>query len=127
MTPDEVNAVLSGAARVKVKKDSRYTFFKNYLKNNAKGVLSGARAFYIRFYERRVYQIELFYNRGYRWQELKTFVGDYSNSAGIALENFEFKNGYATAECVGFTIKADYILNPHIEITDDVVKERVNK
>lgn len=126
MTASEANTALGGAAKAKIKDDGKHSFFKNYLKiGKAKGRLAGARAFYMRFYERRVYQTEIFYHSGYRWNDLESFVRDYSNENGFAFENFVFKNGYAKAECVGFSIQADYILNPHIEITDETVVEKM--
>ncbi len=127
MSPAEVNTALGGAAKVKVKDDAKHSFFKNYLKmGKAKGRLAGAKAFYLRFYEQRLYQAEIFYHAEYRWNDLESFVRDYSAENGFAYENWVFKNGYATAKCKGFTVKADYILNPHLEITDEAAKETMD-
>lgn len=126
MSPSQVNSALKGALKVKVKGDGHYSLFKSYLKKGkAKGVLTGARAFYLRFYEQRLYQVEIFYHEESHWTDLDAFVRDYSSTSGFDFENFQFKNGYAKAECEGFSVNADYVLNPHIELTDEVVREKV--
>jgi hypothetical protein len=126
MTPEEVNAALGGSVRVKVKNDNQQSYFKSFLKKGkAKGVLTGARAFYLRFFESQVYQIEIFYHKDFKWNNLEAFLRDYSLESGFASDNFVTKYGYSTAKCKGFTIRADYKLNPHLEITDQAAKERV--
>lgn len=128
MSPSEVNAALNGAARINVKNDGHYTYFKNYLKKRrAKGVLSSARAFYVRFFDRRVYQVELFYQPGYKSANIEPFVREYSISTNFAVENFKIKNGYAKAKCLGFIVEADTILTPHIQLTDIEGKKRVDE
>ena len=128
MTAAEVNAALGGAAKVKVKTDGQYSYFKSYLKKGkSKGVLTGARAFYVRFYNKRLYQVEIFYHRDYRWNSLESLISDYSSESGFPFEYWKTKHGYATAKCDSFTVKADYILNPHLEISNEAVVDAIEK
>ena len=126
MSPEDVNAALAGAARVKVKSDEQTSYFKSFRKpGKAKGALKGARAFFVRFFERRVYQVEIFYHEGSRPTNLESFVEAYSNASGFPQSTFVIKHGYATAKCDGFVIRADTKLNPHIEITDEVALKKL--
>ena len=126
MTAAETNAALRGAAKVKAKTDGQYSYFKNYLKKGkSKGVLTGARAFYVRFYNKRLYQIEIFYHRDYRWNALESLISDYSAESAFPFEYWKTKHGYATAKCDGFTVRADYILNPHLEISNDAAVDAI--
>ncbi len=127
MSPAEVNSALNGAARVKVKKDGQYSYFKSYLKKGkAKGILTGARAFYVRFFDKRVYQIEIFYHNEFQSTDLESFVRSFSARTNFNFGNFKIENGYAKAECEGFTVAADTILNPHLELTDEGIKAILN-
>ncbi len=117
---------------VKVKPDGQRTYFRNYIKSRAKGKLAGVRAIFLRFFDGRLYQIELFYEEGYRWQNLENLVEDYSAANNFSREFWRIEHGYAEADCGGFSLEADFILNPHIQITNDeiaglVAKEREKK
>jgi hypothetical protein len=128
MTAAEANVALGRAAKVKVKKDGQYSYFKSYLKKGkSKGVLTGARAFYVRFYKKRLYQIEIFYHRDHRWSNLESLISDYSTESAFPFQFWAIRHGYAKAKCDGFTVKADYILNPHLEISDTGVLAKLKK
>jgi hypothetical protein len=119
MSPAEASNALG--LKVKVKPDGQRVFFKNYIKKKAKQNLTGLRAIFLRFYDGKLYQIELFYNKEYRWQSLENFLNDYSSQNNFPGEYWQTEYGYSKANCKGFTIDADYVLNPHIQLTDDAI------
>jgi hypothetical protein len=81
----------------------------------------------LRFYNGTLYQIEIFYKKEYRWQDLESFLKDYSAQQSFPNQFWQTEYGYSKAKCQGFTLDADYILNPHIQITDDAISEIVEK
>lgn len=111
--------------KVKNEDDGEYTFFENYIDKSAKGNLQGLKAVYLRFYENRLFQIELFYKDKYKWQNLTEFIDDYSARNNFSADFWKVEYGYAKAACDGFSLKADYILNPHIQLTDDEIFRQV--
>lgn len=123
MTPQEASIAL--LTKVKAKREGQSTFFKNYIKKEAKGNLSGTNAFYLRFYEGKLYEIEFFYKKDYRWQTLENFLDDYSAKHNFPREFWQTEYGYASANCEGFSLRADYILNPRIQITESKTAEIV--
>lgn len=125
MSPGEVSSILG--IKVKVKPEGQRSFFKNYIKKRAKRNLTGIRAMFLRFYNAKLYQIEFFYETDYRWQNLSAFINDYSTQNNFPANFWQSKYGYADAECKGFSLNADYILNPHIQLTNDSIAEVVKK
>ena len=123
MSETEARNVLG--IKVKADDEGQSTFFQNYIKKKAKGKLIGTRALYLRFYNARLYQIEFFYEENYRWPDLENLLDDYSARQNFARDLWNLEYGYATAECDGFSLAADYILNPRIQLTDDTIAEIV--
>jgi hypothetical protein len=60
MSPEQTQAVFGRELKIKIKKRGERTFFQNYIKKPASGSLTGVRALYLRFFDRRLYQIEIF-------------------------------------------------------------------
>lgn len=125
MSPLEARSILG--IKVKGKKKGQSTFFQNYIKKKAKGNLTGIRAIYLRFYDAKLYQIEFFYEQNYRWQNLDNLLDDYSASRNFPREFWQTEYGYSEADCNGFSLDADYKLNPHIQLTNDGIAELVEK
>lgn len=124
MTAAEAGAVLRRG--LKIKPAGQQTFFKNFINRRAKRKLAGLRALYLRFYEGRLYQIELFYEEDFRrWPDLAAFIADYSARRDFPPDFWQVEYGYARAACRGFSLSADYVLNPHIQLTDTAVAELV--
>ncbi len=113
--------------KVKVKPEGQRSFFKNYIKKKAKGNLVGIRALFIRFYDNKIYQIEIFYEKDYRWQDLETFLSDYSTNNNFQENLWQTEHGYSKANCQGFSLDADYVLNPHIQLTNDAIAKIVEQ
>lgn len=125
MSPIEARSLLG--IKVKADKEGQSTYFQNYIKKKAKGNLTGIRAIFLRFYDAELYQIELFYEKPYRWQNLDSLLDDYSLQNNFSREFWHTEYGYAEANCNGFSLDADYKLNPHIQITNDAIDEIVEK
>ncbi len=123
ITPNQASSVLP--IKVKAKTEGQRTFFKNYIKKDAKGSLAGIRALFLRFYDGKLYQIEVFYKKEYRWQTLENFLSEYSSNQNFPQEFWKTEYGYSKANCNGFSLDADFILNPHIQITNDEIAKIV--
>ncbi|QQS40953.1 MAG: hypothetical protein IPM63_16535 [Acidobacteriota bacterium] len=125
MTLVEVNSVTRPDLKVKAETEGEETFFKNWIKKPAKGKLAGVRAIYLSFFRGRLYQIEVFYQDEFRWEDLESLLTGFSADTGFAREFWKVKNGYAKARCEGFTLEADRVLGAHVQITDDAMMEAV--
>jgi hypothetical protein len=125
ISPIEARNILG--IKVKAKKEGQSTYFQNYIKKKAKGNLTGIRAIFLRFYDAKLYQIELFYEKPYRWQNLENLLDDYSIKNNFPREFWQIEYGYADVNCNGFSLDADYKLNPHIQLTNDAIAEIVEK
>ncbi len=125
MSPFEAKNILG--IKVKAKKQGQSTYFQNYIKKKAEGKLAGIRAIFLRFYDAKLYQIELFYEEPYAWQNLESLIDDYSVKNNFPKEFWSTEYGYADANCNGFSLDADYKLNPHIQLTNDAIAKFVEK
>src|SRR5690349_1786721 len=61
MNVAEVNQRFGRVVQIKIKNNDDYRFFQNYIDRRPPNNLSGVRAFYLRFFEKKLYQIEVFY------------------------------------------------------------------
>ncbi|REJ77569.1 MAG: hypothetical protein DWQ47_14440 [Acidobacteria bacterium] len=127
MTVSEVNSMTRPELKVKAKSDGERIFFKNWINKPAKGNMTGVRAVYLRFFEGRLYDIELFYEEGFRWPDLESLLSEVNRSSILTRENWNVKNGYAEADCEGFAVKADQVLGTHIQLTDMGLFAQVEK
>lgn len=125
MSPEQARSVFGRDLKVKVKKKGQRTFFQNFIKKPAPNSLSGVRAIYLRFFDGRVYQIELFYENRSDQQTLENFIGDFS--AKTSFPALKTENGKAQAICSDISIVADRILNPRIELTNETVRARIDE
>ena len=113
-----VKNVFGKAVKFKVKNKGDRTFFQNYITKPAPEILRGVRALYLRFLDDRLYQIEVFYENRADWQTLEQFTADFAATNNFAAESWQTRREKSVIECEKFTVAADKILNPHIEITD---------
>ena len=119
MSPAEVRAVFGKNPSVKVKSDGDRTFFQNYINKKAPANLSGVRAFYLRFLDGRLYQIEIFYEDRADVPTLEAFTANLSAMLNLPSEaNWQFKENKALIDCGAFTIAADKTINPRVELTN---------
>lgn len=125
ISPEQARSVFGKDLKVKVKKKGQRTFFQNFIKKPAPNSLSGVRAIYLRFYDGRLYQIEIFYENRSNPQTLENFIGDFS--AKTNLPAWKIENGKAEIICGEFSIVADRVLNPRIELTNQTIRVQVEE
>lgn len=120
MTSTEVRAVFGKNPSIKVKANGDRTFFQNYIgKKKAPASLSGVSAFYLRFLDGKLYQIEIFYAENPAVPTLRSFTTNLSAQMNLPPEtNWNFAQNKASIDCGNFTIVADKPVNPRVELTD---------
>jgi hypothetical protein len=123
MNGKEAKSAVDGKLKIKDKKEG--VFFQNFIKKSSPSNLPGIRAIYLRFFDSKIYQIEIFYEQ--EPQEIEKLVKTFSAENNIDLELWEIKNGIAELQCDGFSIVSDVYLNPRIELTDTFLREEFKK
>lgn len=126
-TPEQAREILNRKFKIKNKRKGEYTFFQNYIKKDSPAVINGIRAFYLRFYDGRLYQIEFFFEEQNRLKTLEDFVNFQTANLNLPPTFWKIEYGIAKIDCGGFTIQADSALNPRIEITDEAVRAEVEE
>ncbi len=111
--------------RLNIKNIKTGTFFQNFIKNSPPPNLSGIRAVYLRFFDSKLYQIEIFYAN--ENANLENFVRDFSAKENLPFEFWKIEYGIAALDCSGFSVKADNFLNPRIELTDELINAEFEK
>lgn len=127
MTAAETRAASGGAIRAKDKERGFYVFFRNYLDRRPPPALPGARAVYLRFFEGRLYQIEVFFERRSRAETLDNFIERYSAGWNIPPSAWQREFGEAEIRCDDFSVLADYVLNPRLQLTDEMMRAKVEE
>jgi hypothetical protein len=125
MTSEEARAAFGRELKIKVKKKGLRVFFQNYIEKPPPPVLSGVRALYLRFFDNRLYQIEVFYENK---PDILT-VEDFTKhlSANFKLPDlWRDEQGRQTIRCSDFSLFADKILNPRVELTDETTRARAD-
>lgn len=123
MSPEQAQSVFGKDLKIKVKKDGLRIFFQNFIKKPAPSSLNGVRAIYLRFFNRKLYQIEIFYEEKAEWKTLEGFV----NSLNLPASYWQITKGKAEIKCNGFTVVADNVLNPRVELTDEINRAALEK
>ena len=126
MTTAEANAALGGNPKVKTKTNGDYRFFQNYINKRPPAHLRGARAMYLRFFDGRLYQMEVFYEKEFA-PTLENFTGLIAREYNFPASLWTFEKIEAVIRCGENKLAADYILNPRIELTDEIVLKKVNE
>jgi hypothetical protein len=117
MSPEDVQAAFGRDLKIKIKKNRNRVFFQNFVKEPAPQILSSVRALYLRFFDRKLYDIEIFYEDK---PEIKT-AEDFTRylSATLKLPDlWQDERNKQTINCADFSIFADKILNPRVELVD---------
>ncbi len=123
----EVNQKLGRSVQIKIKNNDDYRFFQNYIDRQPPNNLSGVRAFYLRFFEKKLYQIEVFYEENKYPSDLKSFTEIISNQLNLPLSDWKFAHRQAVLKCGEISLKVDYQLNPRIELTDETILKKVTE
>ena len=116
----QVKSVFGKAVKFKIKNKGDRTFFQNYITKPAPEILRGVRALYLRFLDGRLYQIEVFYEDRSDWLTLENLTADFAANNNFPADIFQTRREKAVVECENFTIAADKVLNPRIELTDKI-------
>ena len=113
--------------KLKVKNDQDYRFFKNYINKKPPLGLEGVRALYLRFFEKKLYQIEIFWEENKYPAVIKDFAETVSKQMNLPLDDWKFAHRQATLRCGKTSLAVDYQLNPRIELTDLNTEEKLSK
>ena len=126
MVFNKANAALGGNPKVKTKTNGDYRFFQNYINKRPPAHLRGARAMYLRFFDGRLYQMEVFYEKEFA-PTLENFTEIVAREYNFPASLWTFEKIEAVIRCGENKLAADYILNPRIELTDEIVLKKVNE
>lgn len=122
ISPENAQTIFGKALKIKIKKNGERTFFQNYIKKPAPDSLRGVRALYLRFFDRRLYQIEIFYEPRTGLKSLEEVTNALSSQLNLPIGSWEKKTNRAEIKCGEISLVTDYILNPRIELTDETVR-----
>jgi hypothetical protein len=123
MTVEEVNRRFSNL-KIRIKTDDDYRFFQNYIDKKPPNNLTGVRALYLRFFEKKLYQIEIFYEENKYPADIKSFAEIVSTNLNLSAD-WKFAHRQAVYQCGESWLKIDYQLNPRIELTDETIRQKV--
>jgi hypothetical protein len=118
MSPVEVQSVFGKDLKIKVKANGDRSFFQNYIGKNAPAKLNNVRALYLRFLDGKLYQIEIFYEELSDVPTLEAFAANLSAQMKFPDSNWQFVKNKAVIDCGAFTLVAEKLLNPRVELTD---------
>ncbi len=126
MSPAEVKTVFGKSLKLKIKREG--TFFQNFIDKKPPAFLPGVRALYLRFFDGKLYQIEIFYDRANRETaqinsptDLVNRLSANFNLPGIAAWTAKDARFYKLT-CDGFSLAADNVLNARVELTDEAAR-----
>ncbi len=125
MTAPEVQNIIGKKLKVKVKKKGERTFFQNFIKQPPPNTLSGVRALYLRFFNGALYQIEIFYEEKTVWKTVASSTEVFSAKLNLAQSFQENTMKRIESKCIGFSLMADNVLNPRIELTNEMIRAQV--
>ncbi|HEX8196138.1 MAG TPA: hypothetical protein VF571_08120 [Pyrinomonadaceae bacterium] len=126
MSPEDVQAVFGRNLKIKIKKNGNKVFFQNFIEKPAPPILNGVRALYLRFFDRRLYAIEIFLEDRPEIKTLEDFT-DYL-SATLRLPNsWREERSKQTINCADFSVFADKILNPRVELIDNAIAAKAEE
>ena len=127
MSPPEASAALGGALKIKNISGGDYRFFQNYIKDAPPAALAGVRAVYLRFFDNKLYQIEIFYQERSKDKSLENFLAELSANFNLPPSLWKIEYGQARIECGGFSMTADDVLNPRLQLTDEAIRAKVTE
>jgi len=127
MSYTDVQQVLGPSIKVKPAKSGEGTVFESFAEASAPDRLSGVQAFWLRFANNRVYQVEIFYTDNARPKRIEDLTARLSNELKLPSAEWKIKNTLARFECGEVLLTADTILNPHVELTDTTAKSEFDK
>ena len=127
MSPEQARNVFGKDLKIKIKKNSERAFFQNFIKKPAPNSLRGVRALYLRFFDRRLYQIEIFYEPRQDLRTLENIAGTLASQLNFPISDWKITNNRAAVNCGEISLAADNILNPRIELTNETIRAAVKE
>ena len=127
MSPEQARNVFGKDLKIKFKKKGERTFFQNFIKNPAPAPLNGVRALYLRFFDGKLYQIEIFYENQQNFNSIEEVINALSAQLNLPVSDWEIKFNRAEISCGEISLVADYILNPRIEITNEAIRAEIEE
>ena len=119
ISPAEVQSVFGKDLKIKIKQSGDRSFFQNYIGKTAPAKLNDVRALYLRFLDGKLYQIEIFYEDRSDVPTLEVFAANLSAQIKFpSAASWQFVKNKAVIDCGAFTLVAEKLLNPRIELTD---------
>lgn len=127
MSPAQTQTAVGKDVKIKIKKSGERTFFQNYIKKPAPSSLRGVRALYLRFFDRRLYQIEIFYEPRQDLRTLENIADALSSQLNFPGSDWKIENNRAEIICGEISLVADNILNPRIDLTYETVRAKIEE
>jgi len=127
MSPEQTQNVFGKDLKIKIKKNGERTFFQNFIKKPAPNSLRGVRALYLRFFDRRLYQIEIFYELRQDLRTLENITNALSSQLNFPISEWKITNNRAEVKCGEISLVADNILNPRVELTNETVRGKIEE
>lgn len=125
MAPEEAQSVVGNSLKIKVKTNEEKTIFQNYIKESPPASLTGVRAIYLRFYDRKLYQIEVFYQENPSIKTLEDFTNLLSAKWNFPASDWQREEIKSIINCADFSVVAIKILNPRVELTNEIARAKV--
>lgn len=125
MSPEQAQTIFGKDLKIKIKKNGERTIFQNYVKNSAPNSLNGVRALYLRFFDKKLYQAEIFYEPRTDLKTMEEVINSLSLQLNLPASNWQTANGQAELRCGEISLTVNNVLNPRIELTDEAARERV--
>jgi hypothetical protein len=120
MSPAEARAASGNNLKIKIKREG--SFFGYFVEERAPDFLSGVRALYLRFFDAKLFQIEIFYEPTQATQTLDEFIAQMSRQTNLPPDLWTRERSQAVVSCAAFSIVADNVLNPRVELTDEAAR-----
>lgn len=127
MSPEQAQNVFNKDLKIKIKKNGERTFFQNFIKKPAPNSLHGIRALYLRFFDRRLYQIEIFYEPRQDLITIEEITRVLSVQLSFPASAWQIESNRAEIKCGEISLVADNILNPRIELTNEAIRAKVKE
>lgn len=127
MTAEEVTNKIGKNLGIKTNKKDDYRFFQNYINKKPPQNLTGVRAIYLRFFEKKLYQLEIFYDENKYPSDLKNFSEVASTQLNLSVADWKIAHRQAVFKCGDVSLEIDYQLNPRVELTNEPIQKQVDE
>ena len=119
MSIEQTQTALGSRFKIPKKKTGEGSLFQNFSGEQPPANLSGVHALFLRFFDFKLFQIEIFYEESAKPNKLVEFTEALSTDFAMPPAAWTIEKGRAVLDCGDFTVTADTLLNPHVELTDD--------